>query len=40
MFDAGLKSFTEPQAPVLVHLGADKTAQMLLVRIDAQQGGN
>ena len=33
VFDAGLYNLTKEQTPVLVHLGADRTEQMFLVRM-------
>jgi hypothetical protein len=34
VFEAGLYNLTQPEAPVLVHFGADKTQQWLLVRVE------
>ena len=34
VFEAGLYNLTQPEAPVLVHIGADKTQQWLLVRVE------
>jgi hypothetical protein len=34
VFEAGLWNLTQPEAPVLVHFGADKTQQWLLVRVE------
>lgn len=36
VFEAGLYNLTQSEAPVLVHFGADKTQQWLLVRIEQQ----
>lgn len=36
VFDCGLYNLTKSEAPVLVHFGATRTVQMLLVRIDQQ----
>jgi hypothetical protein len=43
VFEAGLYNLTQPEAPVLVHFGADKTQQWLLVRVEKpenQPAGN
>jgi hypothetical protein len=34
VFDAGVYNLTQSEAPVLVHFGADKTQQLLLVRME------
>jgi hypothetical protein len=34
VFEAGLWNLTQSEAPVLVHMGADKTQQWLLVRVE------
>jgi hypothetical protein len=34
VFEAGLYNLTQPEAPVLVHFGAEKTQQWLLVRVE------
>jgi hypothetical protein len=34
VFEAGLYNLTQPEAPVLVHFGPDKTQQWLLVRVE------
>jgi hypothetical protein len=34
VFEAGIYNLTKAEAPVLVHLGADRSAQMLLVRVE------
>ncbi|HTQ41092.1 MAG TPA: hypothetical protein VMJ32_19060 [Pirellulales bacterium] len=34
VFDTGIYNLTKPQAPVLVHFGADRTQQWLLVRVE------
>jgi hypothetical protein len=34
VFEAGLFNLTQSEAPVLVHMGADKTQQWLLVRVE------
>ncbi len=34
VFEAGLWNLTQPEAPVLVHFGPDKTQQWLLVRVE------
>jgi hypothetical protein len=34
VFEAGLYNLTQPEAPCLVHMGADKTQQWLLVRVE------
>jgi hypothetical protein len=36
VFEAGLYNLTQPEAPVLVHFGADKTQQWMLVRVEQQ----
>src|SRR5262245_22671281 len=33
VFEAGMYNLTQPEAPVLVHVGADRTQQFLLVRM-------
>jgi hypothetical protein len=40
VFEAGLYNLTQSEAPVLVHFGADKTQQWLLVRVEQPAGGN
>jgi hypothetical protein len=40
VFEAGLWNLTQPEAPVLVHMGADKTQQWLLVRVEQPAAGN
>jgi hypothetical protein len=39
VFEAGLYNLTQPEAPVLVHFGADKTQQWLLVRVEQPASG-
>jgi hypothetical protein len=39
VFEAGLWNLTQPEAPVLVHMGADKTQQWLLVRVEQPAAG-
>jgi len=34
VFEAGLYNLTQPEAPVMVHFGADKSQQWLLVRVE------
>jgi len=34
VFEAGVYNLTQPQCPCLIHIGTDKTAQMMLVRIE------
>jgi hypothetical protein len=38
VFEAGLWNLTQSEAPVLVHMGADKTQQWLLVRMEQPAG--
>src|SRR5262249_47311926 len=38
-FEAGLYNLTQTEAPVLVHFGADKTQQWLLVRVEQPAAG-
>jgi hypothetical protein len=33
IYEAGMSSLTKDEAPVLVHIGKDKTQQWLLVRL-------
>jgi hypothetical protein len=40
VFEAGLYNLTQPECPCLIHLGATKTDQMLLVRIEQPKSGN
>jgi hypothetical protein len=43
VFEAGVYNLTQSEAPCLVHLGTDRTQQMLLVRMDPPkdaQAGN
>ena len=37
VLEGGLYNLTQPEAPVLIHFGADKTEQWLLVRLDKNQ---
>jgi len=37
VFEAGLDNLTQDEAPVLVHLGADRTQQWMLVRMQSPQ---
>ncbi len=39
VFDCGAANLTQPEAPLLVHLGKDRTEQMLLVRINPPGNG-
>ncbi len=43
VFEAGVYNLTQPEAPCLLHVGTDRTQQLLLVRMDpptdAQAGG-
>ena len=39
VFEAGLFNLTQSEAPVLVHMGADKTRQWLLVRVEQPATG-
>lgn len=39
VFEAGIYNLTQPEAPCLVHLGTERTQQMLLVRMDAPKDG-
>jgi hypothetical protein len=39
VFEAGLYNLTQPDAPVLVHIGTEKTQQWLLVRVEQPAGG-
>jgi hypothetical protein len=39
VFEAGVYNLTQPQCPCLVHLGAQKTSQMLLVRVEQPKNG-
>src|SRR5262249_15814591 len=39
VFEAGVYNLTQPEAPVLVHLGADRTQQLLLVRMEQPKDG-
>jgi hypothetical protein len=39
VFEAGLYNLTQSEAPVLVHMGTDKTQQWLLVRIEQPAAG-
>lgn len=38
IFDTGLDNLTKSEAPILVHFGATRTVQMLLVRVEQQPG--
>jgi hypothetical protein len=38
VFEAGISNLTKAEAPVLVHIGKDKTEQMLLVRVEQPKG--
>ncbi len=40
VLEAGLYNLTQPEAPVMIHFGADKTQQWLLVRLDKNQSSN
>jgi hypothetical protein len=39
VFEAGVWNLTQPEAPCLVHMGADKTQQWLLVRMEQPTNG-
>lgn len=39
VFEAGAYNLTQAEAPCLLHLGTEKTEQLLLVRMDAPAGG-
>jgi hypothetical protein len=39
VFEAGVYNLTRPQCPCLVHLGAQKTTQMMLVRVEPPKTG-
>jgi hypothetical protein len=34
VFEAGVYNLTQPQCPCLIHVGAQKTDQMMLVRVE------
>ena len=38
VFEAGIYNLTKTEMPALVHVGASRTVQMLLVRIDGDVG--
>jgi hypothetical protein len=38
VMETGIYSLTQPQTPVLVHYGADRTENYLLVRLDPPAG--
>jgi hypothetical protein len=38
VYEAGLYNLTQPQAPALVHYGRERTAQVLLIRLDDPDG--
>jgi hypothetical protein len=38
VFEAGIENLTKDQTPVLVHFGADRTQQWLLVRVQQPEG--
>ncbi|SRR5579875_29567 len=38
VYDTGVANLMEPQSPILVHFGKDKTQQMLLVRLQQSPG--
>ncbi|HJZ90904.1 MAG TPA: hypothetical protein VKE40_08530, partial [Gemmataceae bacterium] len=40
VFEAGVENLTKDDAPVLVHIGKDKTQQWMLVRVQQQKDGN
>jgi hypothetical protein len=40
VFEAGIYNLTKDETPVLIHLGTDRTQQMLLVRVEQPKGGN
>jgi hypothetical protein len=40
VFEAGAWNLTQPQCPCLLHLGTQKTQQLLLVRIDQPKNGS
>jgi hypothetical protein len=40
VFEAGIENLTKDQTPVLVHFGADKTQQWLLVRVQQPKDAN
>jgi hypothetical protein len=39
VFEAGIYNLTQSEAPCLLHLGADRTQQLLLARIDPPKNG-
>jgi hypothetical protein len=39
VFEAGISNLTKDHAPVLVHIGKDKTQQWMLVRVQQQKSG-
>jgi hypothetical protein len=39
VFEAGIENLTKSDAPVLVHIGKDKTQQWMLVRVQQQKDG-
>lgn len=38
VFEAGVYNLTQPQCPCLIHLGTQKTSQMMLVRVEQPKG--
>ena len=38
VFEAGIENLTKDQTPILVHFGADRTQQWLLVRVQQPEG--
>jgi hypothetical protein len=36
VFEAGISNLTKDDAPVLIHIGKDKTQQLMLVRVPPQ----
>jgi hypothetical protein len=39
VFEAGVYNLTQPQCPCLIHIGTEKTNQMLLVRVEQPKDG-
>jgi hypothetical protein len=40
VFEAGVYNLTQPECPCLLHLGSEKTDQLLLVRLEQPQGAS
>jgi hypothetical protein len=40
VFEAGIYNLTKSETPVLIHIGTDRTQQMLLVRVEQPKAGN